>query len=141
MQKHKFTLQEHRAGGVAHAAKVKKRKGRQVTALSIRFGALAGLADLKWRPALATLARVTLTLDRAYWVLKERESLLDKDGELCKSIDVFRRLAETQSVLLKAVGLVPGATLPTLPDGEIEAAYERIEALKRVDTNGDREPS
>jgi hypothetical protein len=72
-------------------------------------------------------------------VLRERESLLDKDGELCKSIDVFRRLAETQAVLLKSVGLVPGASLPYLPDGEVEAAFERIEAIKRVTTIGELE--
>jgi hypothetical protein len=91
--KHNLTLAEHRAGGRAHAAIVKKRKGRAVTALAIRSAGLAGLEDLKWRPALQTLARVTLLVDRTYTILKERDSLIGKDGDLCRSIDVFRRPA------------------------------------------------
>lgn len=137
--KHVFTQAEHRAGGAAHAAIMKKRKGRAVTALAIRYAGLAGLEDLKWRPALQTLARVTLLVDRTYSVLKERETLIGKDGDLCRSIDVFRRLAETQPVLLKSVGLIPGAPMPTLPDGEIEAAYQRIDALKRVNTRDEQQ--
>ena len=136
-----LTAADRSAGGHAHAAKWRKRRDAQVNGRARRFAELSSLEDLKWRPALQTLARISLLAERAYQVLKERPSLLDEHGELCKSIDAFRRLAETQAVLLKAVGLMPGSTVAESPDKEIEAAYQRIESLKRVNGNGKQEPA
>jgi hypothetical protein len=51
------------------------------------------------------LAIVTLMLERAYSTLRDRESLLNSDGEFCASLDAVRRMAATQSDLLRTCGL------------------------------------
>jgi hypothetical protein len=135
-KKYELTSADRSDGGHAHAKLVRRRKDKQVAGVAQNFARLTGLEDVKYRPALLSLARVSLLCERSYQVLKDRNSLLDADGELCKSIDVFRRLAETQSVLLKSLGLMPGSPVAESADKEIEAACVRIEALKRVHTNG-----
>ena len=109
-----------------------KIRDEQVRRKERKFTSLAGLDDLRYRPAMQTLARVTLLLERSYNVLKTRKSLLNKDGELCKSVDVVRRLAETQTRLLAIMGLTPTAAAVDHPEREVEAAFERIEKMKRA---------
>ncbi len=137
-RKYELTPADHRAGGHAHAAKVRKQKDKQVASVARRFAALSNLEDLKFRPALQALARITLLAERAYLVLKERESLLDEHGELCKSIDAYRRLVDSQANLLDMIGLTPRA------DREMRSWKERDldligELAKSVgsNTNGD----
>lgn len=134
--KHKLLPEEHRAGGLARGAAWRKTRDNQINGRVLRFAALSSLQDLRWRPALQSLARITLLMERSYAVLKERKSLLDERGELCPSIDVFRRLVDSQAGLLKAVGLMPTAVLPEPLDKEIEAAFQRIEAIKRTTASG-----
>ena len=130
-----------RVGGLASAAARKKARDEQVRRKVARFVEISNLADLRFRPALASLARITILLERAYAHLKARKSLLNDCGELCLSIDVFRRLAETQSSLLKAAGLLPNIVSADNSGKEIEAAFERIEAMKRARGSSDDEAS
>ncbi len=118
-----------------------RKKDTQVRRLVRRFEGLARLDDPRFRPALQSLARLTLLLERSYEHLKGRESLLNEKGELCTSVDVIRRLCESQASLLKMMGLTPTSVLPDQPDREIEAAYERITAMKRERGDGDVEPN
>ncbi len=60
-------------------------------------------------PLLQSFCCISLLLERGYQSLRDR-SLLDDEGELCASIDVVRRLAETQTRLAEKLGLTP-ATL------------------------------
>lgn len=107
------------------------KKDAQVRRLVRRFEGLARLDDPRYRPALQSLARLTLLLERSYEHLKGRESLLNEKGELCSSVDVIRRLCESQANLLKMMGLTPSSDT-TDPGDELEAAYERMENMKRV---------
>jgi uncharacterized membrane protein YccC len=127
--KPRFQL-DPRQGGLASAAAKRKDRDQQIRRQVQQFVKVSTLSDLRWRPLLGALARVTILADRAYRHLKDRKSLLTEDGELCPSIDVFRRLAETQSSLLKLAGLTPTAKLSEQPD--YEAAFQRIEAMKRT---------
>jgi hypothetical protein len=95
------------AGGLAHAKQLRRKKDKIVWGLAANYGEITGLKDLKFRPALLSLARITLLAERAYKVLKDRDSLLDDKGELCASIDVFRRLALGQLQMLEMCGLTP----------------------------------
>jgi hypothetical protein len=89
------------------------------------------LADPKYRPALQSLARITLLVDRAYETLRERP-LLDENGELRPSLDTLRRMIGTQSDLLKAVGLMPTSVLPDSQQHKtLDAVFERIEKVRR----------
>jgi len=126
------------AGGRASAAARKLKRDAQVRRIVQRYAEIANLRDLRYRPVLASLARISILAERAYGHLKARKSLLADDGELCASIDVFRRLAATQLDLLKAVGLLPTSVLPDRDGQELEAAYERIEKMKvvREEANG-----
>jgi hypothetical protein len=78
-----------------------------VWGVASHYGELTGLKDLKFRPALLSLARITLLAERAYEVLKNRESLLNEKGELAESLDTFRRLALGQLQMLEMCGLTP----------------------------------
>ncbi len=105
---------------------------RKVSAL-IRLSGNSILTDPKYRPALQTAARLTLLVDRAYETLKSRASLLDDDGELVSSLDVFRRLADSQLAALKAVGLMPTSVLPdSAGAGSLDAVFERIGRAKKA---------
>ena len=106
--KYKLGPAEQRDGGLARGAAWRKKRDNQINARVLRFAELSTLTDLRWRPALGSLARVTLLLERSYQLLKERPTLLNEDGELCSSIDVFRRLVDSQAGLLKSLGLMPG---------------------------------
>ncbi len=63
-------------------------------------------------PMLQAFAQVTLTLQKSYAFLKERD-VINEDGELRSSVDTVRRLAETQARLAKELGLTP-STLRSL---------------------------
>jgi len=117
------------------ATRSRRKKDMQVQRLVKRFEGLARLDDPRYRPALQSLARITLLLERAYEHLKTCESLLTDKGELCSSVDVIRRLCESQASLLKMMGLTPTSVLPNQADREIEAAYERIAEMTK--TRGD----
>lgn len=110
---------------------VRRRRDEQVRRAVRRLATIAPhLADLKYRPALQSLARISLLVDRAYETLKGR-SLLDENGELRPSLDTLRRLIGTQSDLLKAVGLMPTSILP---DGHqhrtMDAVFARIAKVR-----------
>ncbi len=109
-----------------------KRKPRdeQVRRRVVYFAGVSGLTDLKFRPALQALARLSMLTERSYEHLKGRESLLGADGELCRSLDTFRRLVDSQSTLLLRLGLMPGAEMR---EPDFEAAFSRVAALQKVD--------
>ena len=89
------------------------------------------LTDLRYRPLLAPLARISILVEQSFETLKKRESLLDAKGELCSSIDTVRRLLDSQVGMLRLAGLTPTAVLP--PDSrEYEAVFDRIEKMKTV---------
>jgi hypothetical protein len=123
-------------GGRASAAARKLKRDAQARRVVQRYAEIADLRDVKYRPVLQSLARVSILAERSYEHLKDRKSLLTDEGELCPSIDVFRRLAATQLELLKAVGLLPTSVLPDHDANDIEAAYERIEKMKIVREEG-----
>ena len=88
------------------------------------------LADPRYRPALQSLARITLLVDRAYETLRDRP-LLDENGELRPSLDTLRRMIGTQSDLLKAVGLMPTSVQPDSQHKTLDAVFERIEKVRQ----------
>ena len=107
-----------------------RRRDLQVQRKVSRFTSLSKLNDIRYRPALQSLARLTILSERAYAHLKDRKSLLDEHGELCRSIDVARRLIDSQTALLKQLGLTPNSSVAE-PD-DFEAAFERIETMKKA---------
>jgi hypothetical protein len=108
------------------------RRDQQARRQLAKLVKLSGLDDVRYRPALANLARITLLLQRSYETLRQRESLLNEDGELCSSIDVVRRLAGTQADLLKQLGLMPTSVLPDDRAGSLDAVFERISKVRKV---------
>ena len=68
------------------------------------------LDDWRFLPLLRSYARLSLLLERSYQVIRDSETLLGEDGEIRSSIDVIRRMSETQSRLAEKLGLTP-ATL------------------------------
>jgi putative DNA primase/helicase len=98
--------------------------------------ALPTLSDLRYRPALQSLARLTLLVDRTYEFLKGRESLLNDAGELSSSIDTFGRLVDSQAALLKSLGLMPTSVLPDGSAASLDAVFERIGRAKRTRESG-----
>jgi hypothetical protein len=130
------------AGGKAKAETMRAMRDAQTRRVMARLAKISNLPDLKYRPVLLALARVSVLASRAYKHLKDRDSLLDEKGQLCSSIDTFRRLTSTQLDLFKAVGLTPSALLSAdRNDREILAAVQRIENLTdaRDDANGSAE--
>ena len=88
------------------------------------------LDDPKYRPALVSLARTTLLVDRMYQALG-KDSLLDEQGEFRSSIDVLRRMIGTQADLLKSLGLMPTSILPDSSQHRtLDAVFERIERVR-----------
>jgi len=57
-------------------------------------------------PLLQSFCRISLLVERGYAELR-KNTLLDENGELRASIDVVRRLAETQTRLAEKLGLTP----------------------------------
>jgi hypothetical protein len=89
------------------------------------------LTDLRYRPLLASLARISILVEQGFETLKQRKSLLGDDGEICRSVDSVRRLLDSQVSMLRLAGLTPTAIAP--PDGkEFEAVFDRIEKMKTV---------
>lgn len=117
--------------------KVKKRD-QQIQRLVTRYADLAHLDDPRYRPALGSLARVSLLLERSYEHLKNRDSLLGENGELCSSIDTVRRLASTHADLLRQLGLMPTSVVPNHADNAMDAVYERISKISK--SRKDSEP-
>ena len=115
----------------------RRKRDQQVRRVVQRFAQLADLRDLKYRPALASLAKVTLLAERCYEHLRDRKSLLTEKGELCPSIDTFRRLIDSQSALLDQMGLTPRAAreMRTWADRELDLVGQL--AAKTVSSNGD----
>jgi hypothetical protein len=130
------------AGGKAKAETMRAMRDAQTRRVMYRLAKITGLPDVKYRPVLLALARVSVLASRSFKYIKDRESLGDSDGNLINAIDTFRRLTSTQLDLLKAVGLTPSSLLSTdRNDREILAAVERIENLTdaREDANGEQE--
>jgi hypothetical protein len=125
-----------KVGGKASGIARSKRRDEQIRRKVQSLSELSNLADMKYRPVLQSLARISILTGRAYAHLKARKSLLNDDGELCNSIDAYRRLEETRLTLLKALGLTPSAVLPNGDGQEFEAAFERIEKMKVVRAEG-----
>ena len=121
-------------GAMVRAYRWRLKRDEQVRRVVARFAQLADLEDLKYRPALRSLSKTTLLLERCYERLRDRKDLTNAKGELCASIDTFRRLADSQFAMLKAVGLLPNAPLPSADD--FDAAFERIEGMKKLRDTG-----
>jgi len=113
-------------------------RNRQVRQRVLRYVKISDLKDLRFRPVLKTLAQVSILLERSYEHLRTREDLLGNTGELCRSIETVRRLADTQLRLLQACGLVPTATLPEGSiddDAGIEDAFQRMQKIRVIRDN------
>ena len=61
-------------------------------------------------PIIRTFAYISMVLDRAYMRLDATDLINPKTGELRYSVDVLRRLAETQMVLALELKLTPRST-------------------------------
>jgi hypothetical protein len=77
-------------------------------------------------PLLQSFCRVSLLLERGYQSLRDR-SLLDEEGELCASIDIVRRLAETQTRLAEKLGLTPATLRAMAKEKVVDLAAELAE--------------
>ena len=123
-------------GGRVAAKKRKSQRDAQVKRKVSRYVSITQLRDVRFRPLLNTLARVTILLERTYAHLRDRENLASQSGELTRSIDTVRRLADTQLRFLQAIGLTPMSSMPEpLRDGSddgIEAALTRMERIKVI---------
>jgi len=96
-----------------------------------RLVEVTALSDRRYRPLLASLARISILVEQGFETLKQRKSLLGDDGEICRSVDSVRRLLDSQVSMLRLAGLAPTAIAP--PDGkEFEAVFDRIEKMKTV---------
>ncbi len=99
-----------------------RKRDQQVRRLTVRYEKLSGSGDPRLRPAFRSLAIVTLMLERAYSTLRDRESLLNDQGELCVSLDAVRRMASTQSELLRTCGLTV-ASISDRGDRSLDAVF------------------
>lgn len=106
---------------------------RKVRALAALGGPI--LADLRYRPALQSLARITVLIDRMYVTLKDRE-LVNDDGSAIGACDAFRRAVDSQASLLKSLGLMPTSVLPDERGGSLDAVFERIAKTKKAREQG-----
>lgn len=108
-----------------------RKRDQVVRRLTLRYERLSGSTDQRLRPAFRSLAIVTLMLERAYSTLRDRESLLNSDGELCASLDAVRRMAATQADLLRTCGLT-AASISDRGDRSLDAVFERISKVRKV---------
>jgi hypothetical protein len=115
----------------------RRKRDQQVRRVVQRFAILADLRELRYRPALASLAKVTLLAERCYEHLRDRKSLLNEKGELAPSIDTFRRLIDSQAGMLDMIGLTPRAAreMRTWADRELDLVGQL--AAKSVSSNAD----
>jgi hypothetical protein len=68
--------------------------------------------------------------------------LLNDNGELCVSLDAVRRMASTQSELLRTCGLTAASILSDRGDRSLDAVFERISKVRKVrEGTGDSEQS
>ncbi|MGO9449995.1 MAG: hypothetical protein ACLQDV_02945 [Candidatus Binataceae bacterium] len=67
--RHELSKTDLSKGGRGHARKVRKRRDKQIAGHVQWLTELSALTDMRWRPALQTLARVTILMERAYEVL------------------------------------------------------------------------
>jgi hypothetical protein len=109
----------------------KTKRDQAIRRLTVRYEKLSGAAEPRLRPAFRSLAIVTLMLERAYAAIRDRESLLNSDGELCASLDAVRRMAATQSDLLRTCGLT-AASISDRGDRSMDAVFERISKVRKV---------
>jgi hypothetical protein len=112
-----------------------RKRDQQLRRLVTRYERLSGNVDPRLRPAFRSLAIVTLMLERSYQTLRDRESLLNEQGELCVSLDAVRRMAATQSDLLRTCGLT-AASISDRGDSSLDAVFERISKVRKVRAGG-----
>jgi hypothetical protein len=109
-----------------------RKRDQKIRRLVRHIQNLSNLADPRYRPALQTAARLTLLVDRAYELLKDK-SLLEDDGSMYSGLDVFRRLCDSQLAALKSLGLLPTSVIPeNAADKSLDAVYQRIAATKKT---------
>jgi hypothetical protein len=126
---------------VRHRVAMRKRD-QKIRRLVRHIEKLSNLSNPRYRPALQTAARLTLLVDKTYELLKERNSLLNEDGEISSSLDAFRRLCDSQLAALKSLGLLPTSILPeNAADKSLDAVYQRIAATKRTRDKDPDEPA
>lgn len=91
------------------------------------------LDDPRMGPALRVLARVHSLAEEVTARLADM-GLLDEDGELKPSLEMARRLADTEMRLLGALGLTPAAMRAgrARPPIDFDAVYARIEEARRA---------
>jgi hypothetical protein len=119
-----------------------RKRDQQVRRLTSKYERLSGTVDPRLRPAFRSLAIVTLMLERSYQTLRDRESLLNDNGELCVSLDAVRRLCSTHADLLRTCGLTVASTLSDRGDRSLDAVFERISKVRKVrEGTGDSEQS
>lgn len=83
------------------------------------------LHDAKYAAGVRAYGMVTLLLERAYAELKDKPLINPATGEIRPSVDVVRRLAETQKSLGRELCLTPEASVslakPALPMFDLES--------------------
>src|SRR6516165_2737953 len=90
------------------------------------------LDEARYTPQLRGLSMVTLMMECVYNELRKRGSLINPvTGEAYHSVDLVRRLAETQKNLASELGLTPrSAALVAKPvDDILQEASERVTRL------------
>ncbi len=86
------------------------KRDEQIRRMVRRFQHLApNLADRKYTPALRSYCMITLLIERGFSELKSKPLISPETGEIRNSVDVIRRLADTQRVLARELGLTPAA--------------------------------
>ena len=92
---------------------------------------LSGRDDPKYRPGFQMAAKILLVKERVYLSLKDRE-LINADGSVIGAVESFRRLCDSASAALKALGLLPSSVLPDDRAGSLDAVFERISKVRKT---------
>jgi len=122
------TLQRPRA--------VTRKRDEQVRRKVRSIARLGNLADLRYRPALQSLARLMLLGDRLYLTLKDSD-LVKEDGSAIGALESYVRICNSTGTLLKSLGLLPTSILPDDRAGSLDAVFERISKVRKVREGAD----
>ena len=119
---------------------VVRRKRDEAVRRKSRNLAKLGPADPRYAPARLVASRLIITTDRVYESLRTRE-LINADGSVIPAVESFRRLCDSTTGILKALGLMPTSVLPDARAASLDAVFERIERTKKARDKDADEPA
>ncbi len=108
------------------------KRDMQVRAAIRRLRSLAGhLEDRRYLPLLRSFCEISLLIEKSYSHLRDESLISAETGEIRGSVDVLRRLMDTQRGLARELGLsptisanlFPKLTKPTIDLEAVRAEY------------------